>query len=82
MDIEEVKRKLRKACDEAGSVAVWSKANGFSKSHVFDILAGKKTPGKAFLDCMHLVRVIRYEPIAMRESPNACRIVDDGRRPQ
>ncbi len=45
MNEEDVRKLLRKACDEAGSPRAWALANSLSPSYVGDVLDKSRAPG-------------------------------------
>ena len=40
LSADDVRERLRKACEEAGGVRLWAERNGMTKSHVYSVLDG------------------------------------------
>lgn len=47
MEISDIRERLRQACDAAGSIHAWAKANGINKGPVSMVLRGLREPSPA-----------------------------------
>jgi hypothetical protein len=47
LSADQMRRKLREACKEAGSQKAWAKQNGVSAAYVSDCLAGRREIGES-----------------------------------
>lgn len=52
---DQVRERLRKACDEAGNQARWAVQHGVSPQYVSDVLVGGRDPGIALATALGLV---------------------------
>ena len=69
LDDEDVRLRLRAACEAAGGVRAFARKNGLSASLVSEVATGIRMPTKAILACFRLTRVHKYKNIdAMEES--------------
>ena len=46
LSADEVRERLRKACEDAGSQAAWARDHGVSPAFVCDVLCGRRQPGE------------------------------------
>lgn len=60
LTIEEVRQRLQKACESAGSQTAWAKAHGMSGAYVSDTIHGRREPGEGILKALGLERVVKY----------------------
>ena len=60
-------RRLREACNEAGSQTAYAQALGVRPQFVSNVLAGRRDPSRKLLKALGLERVVRktvsYQPI-------------------
>jgi hypothetical protein len=59
---EQVRERLKTACEEAGSQAAWAREHGMSAAYLHDVINGRRNVGKAILRALGLERVVRYAP--------------------
>jgi biotin operon repressor len=62
MSVDDVREKLKAACDQAGSQAAWAKAHGLSQAYVNDTIRGLREPGESILHRLGLERIVNYRP--------------------
>jgi hypothetical protein len=62
MTEDEVRDRLKRACDEAGSKTAWATKNGISLGYVSDVLQNRRGPGDAILQALGLEREVIYRP--------------------
>ncbi len=58
LTIEQVRERLRAACDEAGSMRAWADGHGMSAAFVSDVLKGLRRPGDRMLAALGIERTI------------------------
>ena len=56
MNRERVMKRLRAACEEAGSPYRWAKDHGILPQYVYMVLAGNRPPGPKLLKAMGIKR--------------------------
>lgn len=60
LDVIDVCRMLRQACDNAGGQKAWAEAHGVSEAYVSKVLHASREPGKAILDALGLTMRVVY----------------------
>lgn len=60
MTEDDVLKLLQRACDNAGSQALWAKSAGVSQQYVNDVLAKRRAPGKSILSALNLGKSLVY----------------------
>jgi hypothetical protein len=60
---EQVRDRLGKACEDAGSQAAWARAHGYSPQWVCDVLSGRREISEALANSIGLIRRIAYYPL-------------------
>jgi hypothetical protein len=71
---EQVRERLREACDASGSQSRWAIQHGVSPQFVCDVLSGHREPGAAITRGLGLVenpRSWRIDRSTKRENQNA-----------
>lgn len=63
MTADEVRDKLRAACQEAGGQTAWARQVELGSAYVSDVLSGRREPGPAILKALSLARAVDYQPI-------------------
>jgi hypothetical protein len=58
---DDVRAKLLRACEQAGSQKSWAEKNGVSAVYVCDVLQGRRGPGGKILAALGCRRVVLYE---------------------
>lgn len=60
MTVEDVRRLLRRRCDEAGGIGRWARAQDpvISDVHVGDVLRGRKAPGDRLCALLGVERTV------------------------
>jgi hypothetical protein len=59
----EVRGRLRRACEDAGSQKLWAEWHGLSQAYVSDVIRGKADPGEGILRALQLERIVRYREV-------------------
>ncbi len=70
LDIEEVRRILRRTIKAAGNQTAWAKQFSLERSNVSQTLNGKRPPSKRLLKVLGLRRVTAYRMTKRRVSEN------------
>ena len=73
--IDKVRNILRASCRAAGSQAKWARRHGISQTYVTDVLNGRREPGPAMLEVLHLERVLMY--VEKDKLPEVVEMVED-----
>lgn len=60
---DQVRKRLKAACEDAGSQAEWARRHGMSAAYLHDVINGRRGVGKAILGALGLRRVVQYTPI-------------------
>ena len=60
MTADEVRDRMRQACQKAGSAKAWADMHGISPSYLNDALGGRRTPGAKILEALGLTRIVIY----------------------
>jgi hypothetical protein len=63
MNLDQVRKILKKECDEAGSQAAWAYRHSLSASYVSDVLQERREPGPSLLTALKLVRLVSYKRV-------------------
>ncbi len=63
MTEDDVRKLLRKACEDAGSNRAWALANDLSPQYVGDVIEGKRSIGPAILKALNIEAVTTYRRI-------------------
>lgn len=58
--VSDVRKLLRKACEEAGSQKAWADQHSVSEAYVSDVLKSRREPGEAILDGLGIDKVVSY----------------------
>jgi hypothetical protein len=69
MNVDQVRTALDKACDQAGSLRKWAKANKFSPAFVSDVIRGNRPPSETILAALGLEKIER--PVTYRKKTEA-----------
>jgi DNA-binding transcriptional regulator YdaS (Cro superfamily) len=56
---DDVRARLRKACEEAGGQAAWARARGVSRQYIGQVLLGARAPSEAILKALGMSVVTR-----------------------
>ena len=58
---DQVRDRLRKACEAAGGQSQWAKSEGVSVQYVNDVLRGRRDAGISIAEGLGLARVIFWQ---------------------
>lgn len=67
MNVDAIRKRLRRECDRAGSQAAFARRAGVSPELVRMVLDGKRAPAGRVLSALGLVRVVVYRVKGKRE---------------
>ncbi len=65
LSTEQVRDRLKDACDQAGSQAAWARRHGMSAAYLHDVINGRRGLGQRILDALGLERQeqeVQYAP--------------------
>lgn len=62
LSTEQVRKRLKAACEDAGSQAEWARRHGMSAAYLHDVINGRRGLGHAILEALGLERVIQFRP--------------------
>lgn len=71
----EMVAKLRTACENAGSIRAWARANGVSAGTVHDILTGRNDMSEMIGNKLGLMRKTVWVPSPFKSAPVVPRMV-------
>jgi hypothetical protein len=67
MDNEQILKRLRAACEKAGSQRAWALAHGIAPQYPNLVLTGRRPPGPQILRALGLKREVRVIKAAAEE---------------
>ena len=60
LNADQVRERLRAACQKAGSLSAWARANGVTKAYVSSVLTGNQEPTHSVTYPLGLTRVVHW----------------------